>query len=168
MLLQNGVAESRYELSFCNDVNATQPTLALAQQLWDEPEKVLAIADPAHSLWRYGLVTIFLGIRERKDLADISLSLLLSIVDVPNLSYGDRINCWKQALSQFYLYRPSYHPDITNGTKKFAIATSDLSDMNLKLEGSVAGSTADWWDGANLRITKLGLLAICRRSPPLA
>jgi hypothetical protein len=49
-------------------------------------------------------------------------------------------------LSQFYLYRPSYHPDITNGTKKFAIATSDLSDMNLKLnEGDrlmlVASST---------------------------
>jgi hypothetical protein len=235
-----------------NDVNATQPTLALAQQLWDEPEKVLAIADPAHSLWRYGLlqqsshaqaaidwhspittpslianrllfphsslpqilapltidcprlpestrivanrlnakpndalrivpvrgasgsdyaeiiqgiaqltqrqivelkgnptlcdssdylrsvatlcwlhgvdlyipddfvctrtcekshpyayllslqsipVTIFLGIRERKDLTDIPLSLLLPIVDVPNLSYSDRINCWKQALS---------------------------------------------------------------------
>lgn len=39
-----------------NDANATQPTLALAQQLWDNPEKVQMIADPAHPLWRYGLL----------------------------------------------------------------------------------------------------------------
>ena len=39
-----------------NDPNATQPTLALAQQLWDDPEQVMVIADPAHPLWRYGLL----------------------------------------------------------------------------------------------------------------
>jgi len=39
-----------------NNPGATQPTLALVQQLWDEPEQVLAIADPAHSLWRLGLL----------------------------------------------------------------------------------------------------------------
>lgn len=39
-----------------NDATATHPTLALAQQLWDEPEAVLAIADPAHPLWRSGLL----------------------------------------------------------------------------------------------------------------
>jgi ATPase family associated with various cellular activities (AAA) len=39
-----------------NESNATQPTLDLAQQLWDEPEHMLAIADPSHPLWRYGLL----------------------------------------------------------------------------------------------------------------
>ncbi len=39
-----------------NDATATHPTLALAQKLWERPEEVLAIADPEHSLWRYGLL----------------------------------------------------------------------------------------------------------------
>jgi hypothetical protein len=39
-----------------NDVGATHPTLALAQQLWDVPTEVLAIADPTHPLWVYGLL----------------------------------------------------------------------------------------------------------------
>jgi len=39
-----------------NDRAATAPTLALAQKLWHQPEAVLAIADPEHSLWRYGLL----------------------------------------------------------------------------------------------------------------
>jgi hypothetical protein len=41
-----------------NEATATQPTLALAQQLWDEPEAVLAIADLAHPLWRTGLLQL--------------------------------------------------------------------------------------------------------------
>ncbi len=39
-----------------NDAVATQPNLALAQLLWDEPEQVLAIANPSHPLWHYGLL----------------------------------------------------------------------------------------------------------------
>lgn len=39
-----------------NDATTTQPTLVLAQQLWDAPEQVLAIANPAHPLWAYGLL----------------------------------------------------------------------------------------------------------------
>jgi hypothetical protein len=39
-----------------NDQNKLLPTLALAQKLWDEPEEVLSIADPAHPLFRYGLI----------------------------------------------------------------------------------------------------------------
>lgn len=41
-----------------NDPGATQPTLALAQKLWDEPEQVLVIADPAHPLSRLGLLQL--------------------------------------------------------------------------------------------------------------
>ncbi|NJS11333.1 MAG: hypothetical protein HC789_13645, partial [Microcoleus sp. CSU_2_2] len=39
-----------------NDSNATQPTLALAQKLWEKPEEILTFADPEHPLWRYGLL----------------------------------------------------------------------------------------------------------------
>lgn len=39
-----------------NDPSKTQPTLALAQKLWDQPEAVLSLADPSHPLWRYGLL----------------------------------------------------------------------------------------------------------------
>jgi ATPase family associated with various cellular activities (AAA) len=39
-----------------NDAHATQPTLALAQLLWESPGQVLSIADLAHPLWRYGLL----------------------------------------------------------------------------------------------------------------
>jgi adenylate kinase family enzyme len=39
-----------------NDANRTASTLALAQRLWDEPTEVLALADPAHALYRFGLL----------------------------------------------------------------------------------------------------------------
>jgi len=44
-------------VSLClNDPMQTRPTLALAQKLWDEPEQVLRLADPAHPLFRFGLI----------------------------------------------------------------------------------------------------------------
>lgn len=39
-----------------NDQTKSYPNLALAQKLWDEPAKVLRIADPFHPLFRYGLI----------------------------------------------------------------------------------------------------------------
>ena len=39
-----------------NDQNKVLPTLALAQKLWDLPDEVLTVADPAHPLFRYGLI----------------------------------------------------------------------------------------------------------------
>jgi hypothetical protein len=39
-----------------NDQTKIYPNLALAQRLWDEPDKVLAIADPFHALFRCGLI----------------------------------------------------------------------------------------------------------------
>ena len=44
-------------ISAClSDSNTTQPTLALAQLLWDFPGQVLLIAALSHPLWRYGLL----------------------------------------------------------------------------------------------------------------
>jgi hypothetical protein len=42
--------------SCLNDAARTHPTLALAQRLWDRPEEILEIADPAHALYRAGLL----------------------------------------------------------------------------------------------------------------
>jgi hypothetical protein len=39
-----------------NDASRPYPTLALAQRLWDEPEAIVAVADSAHALFRYGLL----------------------------------------------------------------------------------------------------------------
>ena len=39
-----------------NDANKSQPTLALAQRLWDYPEQVMGVADPAHPLYLFGLL----------------------------------------------------------------------------------------------------------------
>ena len=39
-----------------NDQRQVHPTLALAQRLWDAPEEVFALSDPAHSLHRVGLL----------------------------------------------------------------------------------------------------------------
>jgi len=39
-----------------NDPQRNEPTLALAQRLWDEPEELLACGDPAHTLLRHGLL----------------------------------------------------------------------------------------------------------------
>ncbi len=39
-----------------NDPLKTQPTLALAQRLWDDPAEVLQIADRQHALFRYALL----------------------------------------------------------------------------------------------------------------
>lgn len=39
-----------------NDATKTRPTLALAQRLWDHPEQVMGVADPAHPLFHYGLL----------------------------------------------------------------------------------------------------------------
>ena len=44
-------------ISLClNDPMRTYPTLSLAQKLWDKPEQVLLLTDPAHPLFRYGLL----------------------------------------------------------------------------------------------------------------
>lgn len=39
-----------------NDPGRSHPSWALAQQLWDQPEAILQIADPFHPLFRYGLL----------------------------------------------------------------------------------------------------------------
>lgn len=39
-----------------NDASRPYPTLALAQRLWDAPNDLLALADSAHPLFRYGLL----------------------------------------------------------------------------------------------------------------
>ncbi|MCP4403241.1 MAG: ATP-binding protein [bacterium] len=39
-----------------NDPMRTHPNLALAQKLWDEPERIFMLADPAHPLFRCGLL----------------------------------------------------------------------------------------------------------------
>jgi DNA polymerase III delta prime subunit len=39
-----------------NDQARILPNLALAQKLWDHPEQVLTLADPAHPLFSYGLL----------------------------------------------------------------------------------------------------------------
>jgi hypothetical protein len=39
-----------------NDSSQTRPNLALAQKLWERPEQVLGLADPAHPLFSYGLL----------------------------------------------------------------------------------------------------------------
>ncbi|HEX5707540.1 MAG TPA: ATP-binding protein [Pyrinomonadaceae bacterium] len=42
--------------SCLNDQTRTHPNLALAQKLWDAPEEILALADPAHALFARGLL----------------------------------------------------------------------------------------------------------------
>jgi hypothetical protein len=39
-----------------NDPGRTQPTLELAQRLWDRPEEVLLLADSGQPLWRLGII----------------------------------------------------------------------------------------------------------------
>jgi hypothetical protein len=39
-----------------NDAQRNEPTLALAQRLWDEPDEVLRCFDPGHRLFAFGLV----------------------------------------------------------------------------------------------------------------
>jgi hypothetical protein len=39
-----------------NDPAKTYPTLALAQRLWDRPDEILPFGDPAHPLFRFGLL----------------------------------------------------------------------------------------------------------------
>jgi vesicle-fusing ATPase len=41
-----------------NDPTRTEPTLALAQGLWDQPDDVVRCFDPAHPLFGYGLLTV--------------------------------------------------------------------------------------------------------------
>ena len=46
-----------------NDPSRTEPTLALAQRLWDEPDDVVRCFDPAHPLFGYGLLALTGGSR---------------------------------------------------------------------------------------------------------
>jgi hypothetical protein len=41
-----------------NDPAKTHPDLALAQKLWDDPDRVLRVADPAHKLFSHGLLQL--------------------------------------------------------------------------------------------------------------
>jgi hypothetical protein len=46
-------------ISAClNDPGRTRPTLALAQKLWDHPQKLMRIADPNGPLFRHGLLQL--------------------------------------------------------------------------------------------------------------
>lgn len=38
------------------DSHLNQPTLALVQRLWDEPQAAVSLADPGHTLWTYGVL----------------------------------------------------------------------------------------------------------------
>jgi len=38
------------------DSTRTEPSLALVQRLWDQPERCPGLASPSHPLWRYGLL----------------------------------------------------------------------------------------------------------------
>ena len=40
-----------------NDASRTQPTLALAQRLWEPPDEILQRIGPAHPLWAHGLLS---------------------------------------------------------------------------------------------------------------
>ncbi len=44
-----------------NDTTARRPTLELAQRLWDRPAEALQLADPAHVVFRSGLVDLSQG-----------------------------------------------------------------------------------------------------------
>lgn len=53
-----------------NDAARTYPTLALAQRLWDAPEEILPLSDPAHSLFSFGLLHGPGGSRENQPCSD--------------------------------------------------------------------------------------------------
>jgi vesicle-fusing ATPase len=44
-----------------NDASRCEPTLALAQRLWDEPDELLRCFDPGHALVRHGVLTLPAG-----------------------------------------------------------------------------------------------------------
>jgi hypothetical protein len=43
-------------ISECTSRRSSNPTLALAQLLWDRPTEIVSLADGGHSLWRYGIL----------------------------------------------------------------------------------------------------------------
>lgn len=60
-----------------NDPLKTYPNLALAQKLWDRPEQILRMADPAHPLFRNGLLQ--LGGRTPHSNSEIDWESLLTV-----------------------------------------------------------------------------------------
>ncbi len=44
-----------------HDAVKTRPTLALAQRLWDKPEEIMGLLNPAHTLYHYGLLQVPAG-----------------------------------------------------------------------------------------------------------
>jgi hypothetical protein len=44
-----------------NDPSRSEPTLALTQRLWDEPDELMRYFDPAHPLLRHGLLSLAAG-----------------------------------------------------------------------------------------------------------
>lgn len=61
-LLPSVDSASGHVIATCqNDPLRSEPTLALAQRLWDEPDALLRCFDPAHPLLRYGLLTLAPG-----------------------------------------------------------------------------------------------------------
>jgi hypothetical protein len=73
-----------------NDAARTYPTLALAQRLWDDPEKILALSDPAHSLFRFGLLHGLASSRENNAGSEWEAPLELPAVFARLLLFRDR------------------------------------------------------------------------------
>jgi len=73
-----------------NDASRTSPTLALAQRLWDAPEEILALSDPAHSLFRFGLLHGPGNLRENNPGSDWEAPLEVPAIFARLLLFRDR------------------------------------------------------------------------------
>jgi len=73
-----------------NDSSRTHPNLALAQKLWGEPEAVLSLANPAHPVWRYGLIQQPGGVNQPPSALDWNAPIVVAPLVANQLLWPDQ------------------------------------------------------------------------------
>ena len=92
-------------------------------------------------------IAIFLGICDRKELTHIPSHLLLPIVEVPQLSYGDRVNFWQQTLGTT---DPIIANSIAECSRRFRYEKGTIQNICMGLQA------------ADANISETDLIAACR------
>ena len=92
-------------------------------------------------------IAIFLGICDRKELTHIPSHLLLPIVEVPQLSYGDRVNFWQQTLGTT---DPTIANSIAECSRRFRYEKGTIQNICMGLQA------------ADANISETDLIAACR------
>jgi hypothetical protein len=85
-------------------------------------------------------ITVFLGIRDRTELPHLPNHRLQPVVDIPTLTYDDRLACWQQVLGSA---APALQPSIAECARRFRYEPGTIQTIGEGLRGRATQLTSE-------------------------